>query len=134
MSEEILKALTQLFAIITKQDGGVTPKEKDFIELFFKQRLSKNAVEEYLSLYESFLVEKKRRRTKAKPEQEESPEQQASEEADESVPLYPGARCGHGGGQHEEHERRGLHAEGHHRGGQEGRPGNDPNHRLNLNA
>ena len=24
MSEEILKALTQLFAIITKQDGGVT--------------------------------------------------------------------------------------------------------------
>jgi hypothetical protein len=31
MSEEILKALTQLFAIITKQDGGVTEKERNHV-------------------------------------------------------------------------------------------------------
>lgn len=31
MSEEILKALTQLFAIITKQDGGVSVNERDFV-------------------------------------------------------------------------------------------------------
>ena len=35
MSEEILKALTQLFAIITKQDGGVTEKEREFVIGFF---------------------------------------------------------------------------------------------------
>ena len=31
MSEEILKALTQLFAVITKQDGGVTENERQFV-------------------------------------------------------------------------------------------------------
>ena len=36
MSEEILKALTQLFAIITKQDGGVTENERQFVITFFR--------------------------------------------------------------------------------------------------
>lgn len=58
MSEEILKAITQLFAIITKQDEGVTDKEREFITSFFKQRLSSAGVQEYLSLYESHLEEK----------------------------------------------------------------------------
>ena len=35
MSEEILKALMQLFGIITKQDGGVTEKERLYVERFF---------------------------------------------------------------------------------------------------
>lgn len=52
MSEEILKALTQLFAIITKQDGGVTDKERDFVISFFKQELDHDTVNEYVALYD----------------------------------------------------------------------------------
>jgi ABC transport system ATP-binding/permease protein len=55
MSEEILKALTQLFAIITKQDGGVTEIERNFIIRFFQQELDQDSVKEYLELYDSFV-------------------------------------------------------------------------------
>ncbi len=55
MSEEILKALTQLFAIITKQDGGVTEVERNFIISFFQQELDQDSVKEYLELYDSFV-------------------------------------------------------------------------------
>ena len=54
MSEEILKALTQLFAIITKQDGGVTEKERGYVINFFKSELDKDSVEEYVELYDKF--------------------------------------------------------------------------------
>lgn len=54
MSEEILKALTQLFAIITKQDGGVTEKERQFVISFFQQELDQDSVKEYLELYDKF--------------------------------------------------------------------------------
>lgn len=54
MSEEILKALTQLFAIITKQDGGVTEKERQFVISFFKQELDQDSVQEYLGLYDQY--------------------------------------------------------------------------------
>ncbi len=76
MSEEILKALTQLFAIITKQDEGVTEVERQFVELFFKQRLSKDSVQEYLDLYEEFLNEKAKTRKpkKEKEGEEDKPE------------------------------------------------------------
>jgi len=53
MSEEILKALTQLFAIITKQDGGVSENERQFVIDFFQQELEKSAVEGYLQLYDT---------------------------------------------------------------------------------
>jgi ABC-type multidrug transport system ATPase subunit len=53
MSEEILKALTQLFAIISKQDGGVSDNERGFAINFFQQELEKSAVDEYLKLYDS---------------------------------------------------------------------------------
>lgn len=52
MSEEILKALTQLFAIITKQDGGVSENERQFVIDFFQQELEKSAIVEYLTLYD----------------------------------------------------------------------------------
>ena len=52
MSEEILKALTQLFAIITKQDGGVTEKERQYVIHFFQTELDKDSVNEYLRLYD----------------------------------------------------------------------------------
>jgi len=52
MSEEILKALTQLYAIITKQDGGVTAKEREFVISIFKEDLDQNSLIEYLALYD----------------------------------------------------------------------------------
>ncbi|MGB3181204.1 MAG: ATP-binding cassette domain-containing protein [Cyclobacteriaceae bacterium] len=55
MSEEILKALTQLFAIITKQDGGVTETERDFVIRFFQQELDQDSVQEYLELYDKYV-------------------------------------------------------------------------------
>ena len=55
MSEEILKALTQLFAIITKQDGGVTEIERKFVIGFFQQELDQDSVKEYLELYDKFV-------------------------------------------------------------------------------
>ncbi|CAA9277562.1 MAG: ABC transporter G family protein [uncultured Cytophagales bacterium] len=54
MSEEILKALTQLFAIITKQDGGVTENERAFVIQFFQQELDQDSVKEYVELYDAF--------------------------------------------------------------------------------
>src|SRR5882724_1909924 len=54
MSEEILKALTQLFAIITKQDGGVTENERQFVINFFQQELDQDTVKGYLALYDDF--------------------------------------------------------------------------------
>ena len=54
MSEEILKALTQLFAIITKQDGGVTEKERKFVIDFFRKELDQESVSEYLKLYDQY--------------------------------------------------------------------------------
>jgi ABC-type multidrug transport system ATPase subunit len=54
MSEEILKALTQLFAIITKQDGGVTENERQFVINFFQQELDQDSIKEYLKLYDDF--------------------------------------------------------------------------------
>ncbi len=55
MSEEILKALTQLFAIITKQDGGVTEKERNFVISIFKEDLDHDSIKEYLALYDDFV-------------------------------------------------------------------------------
>lgn len=74
MSEEILKALMQLFAIITKQDEGVTDNERNFVQVFLKQQLSPELVQEYLALYNQFLNdgeaavddEKKKRLTSVK--------------------------------------------------------------------
>ncbi|MEX1240370.1 MAG: ATP-binding cassette domain-containing protein [Cyclobacteriaceae bacterium] len=54
MSEEILKALTQLFAIITKQDGGVTDRERLYVIHFFQTELEHDAVIEYVKLYDGF--------------------------------------------------------------------------------
>lgn len=55
MSEEILKALTQLFAIITKQDGGATETERQFVIDFFRQELDQDSVTEYLALYDDYV-------------------------------------------------------------------------------
>jgi ABC-type multidrug transport system ATPase subunit len=54
MSEEILKALTQLFAIVTKQDGGVTASERKVVINFFQQELDRTSLQEYIDLYDQF--------------------------------------------------------------------------------
>lgn len=51
MSEEILKALMQLFGLITKQDGGVESSETEYVRSFLKQQLSTEVVEEYFGLF-----------------------------------------------------------------------------------
>ena len=52
MSEEILKALMQLFAIISKQDEGATEDQRNFVESFLSSQLNNKKVQEYLSLYD----------------------------------------------------------------------------------
>lgn len=54
MSEEILKALMQLFAIIAKQDEGVELNEREYIKSFLISQLNDEAVTEYLALFDEF--------------------------------------------------------------------------------
>jgi len=51
MSEEILKALMQLFGLIAKQDGGAVSNETEYVKTFLKQQLNTEAVHEYFSLF-----------------------------------------------------------------------------------
>jgi ABC-type multidrug transport system ATPase subunit len=53
MSEEILKALMQLFAIIARQDEGVEHNELAFVESFLKSQLKEDDVKEYLGQFKT---------------------------------------------------------------------------------
>jgi len=59
MSEEILKALMQLFAIIAKQDEGLGDSERAYVEAFLKQQINAEAVAEYLTLFDSYVSDDK---------------------------------------------------------------------------
>jgi len=52
MSEEILKGLMQLFAIISKQDEGTTEHQRNFVKEFLSSQLNQDKVNEYLAMYE----------------------------------------------------------------------------------
>jgi ABC-type multidrug transport system ATPase subunit len=52
MSEEILKALMQLFALIVKQDGGVEANEREYVHNFLNQQLSEEVASQYLKLFD----------------------------------------------------------------------------------
>ncbi len=52
MSEEILRALMQLFAIISKQDDGTTENQRNYVETFLSSQLNKEKVMEYMALYD----------------------------------------------------------------------------------
>ena len=65
MSEEILKALMQLFAIISKQGEGASEKERSYVELFLQLQLTEDSVQEYLDLYDKFVHGKKKAKPKA---------------------------------------------------------------------
>jgi ABC-type multidrug transport system ATPase subunit len=52
MSEEILKALMELFALIVKQDGGMIISERDYVSGFLTKQLTHDKVKEYLELFD----------------------------------------------------------------------------------
>lgn len=62
MSEEVLKALMQLFAIIAKQDVGISLNEREYVNSFLKLQLNDSTVKEYLALFDSFISEKDARK------------------------------------------------------------------------
>ena len=53
MSEKILKALMQLFAIIANPKSN-TLDRRPIVESFLKQQLNKELVDEYLSVFDYF--------------------------------------------------------------------------------
>ncbi|MBN2812737.1 MAG: hypothetical protein JXQ80_01605, partial [Bacteroidales bacterium] len=54
MSEEILKALMQLFAIIAKQDEGVESTQVEYVKNFLQQQLNDDKVKEYFLLFRQY--------------------------------------------------------------------------------
>lgn len=57
MSERILKALMQLFSIVSEAED-TSGKSRKIVETFLKQQLSQQLVDEYLKLYDDFIEEK----------------------------------------------------------------------------
>ena len=57
MSEEILKALMQLFAIVAKQDKTVFDDERFFVIDFLKKQVPAHEVEEYIRLFDQKIEE-----------------------------------------------------------------------------
>jgi ABC-type multidrug transport system ATPase subunit len=53
MSEEILKALMELFALIVKQDSGILMNEREYVSAFLDKQLTSETVKEYLALFDS---------------------------------------------------------------------------------
>ncbi|MBN1413665.1 MAG: ATP-binding cassette domain-containing protein [Bacteroidales bacterium] len=54
MSEEVLRALMQLFAIIAKQDEGVEVTQLEYVKNFLQQQLNDEEVKEYYALFEQY--------------------------------------------------------------------------------
>jgi ABC-type multidrug transport system ATPase subunit len=52
MSEEILKALMELFALIVKQDSGILMNEREYVSGFLSKQLTRETVQEYLALFD----------------------------------------------------------------------------------
>jgi uncharacterized tellurite resistance protein B-like protein len=52
MSEEILKALMELFALIVKQDRGILMNEREYVSKFLNKQLTRETVQEYLALFD----------------------------------------------------------------------------------
>jgi ABC-type multidrug transport system ATPase subunit len=57
MSERILRALMQLFAIIAKAEAGENKKGSEVVQSFLKEQLNQELVQQYLALYEQYLDE-----------------------------------------------------------------------------
>jgi ABC transport system ATP-binding/permease protein len=53
MSEEILKALMELFALIVKQDEGILLNEREYVSNFLNKQLTQETVNEYIALFDA---------------------------------------------------------------------------------
>lgn len=51
MSEEILRAMMELFALIVKQDGGMQLSERDYVSIFLNKQLSHQSADEFMSFF-----------------------------------------------------------------------------------
>ena len=51
MSEEILRAMMELFALIVKQDGGMLQSELDFVSAFLTKQLPHQSADEFMRLF-----------------------------------------------------------------------------------
>ena len=71
MSEEILKALMQLFAIIAKQDGGVEESERKYVQAFLRLQIGEHDFASYLELFDK-KAKSKKKRSKLREEKEET--------------------------------------------------------------
>ncbi len=66
MSKRILRALMQLFALIASP--GINKDErKNVVEIFLQEQLNKEQVDEYLKIYEQFVIQYQRRKSKSNP-------------------------------------------------------------------
>jgi len=65
MSERILKALMQLFSIVSDEED-LSGKSRIIVETFLKQQLNQQLVEEYLALYDAFIEAKTRKSASGK--------------------------------------------------------------------
>jgi ABC-type multidrug transport system ATPase subunit len=63
MSERILKALMQLFSIVSEAED-ISVNSREIVETFLKQQLNQQLVDEYLKLYDEF-IEAKTRKSKS---------------------------------------------------------------------
>src|SRR3989344_5649288 len=55
MSEEVLQALMQLFAIIANQDGGSNKAHNDYVRKFLISQISGERIKEFVDYYNSFI-------------------------------------------------------------------------------
>ena len=51
MSEEILRALMEMFALVVKQDGGMLQGEKEYVSAFLTKQLPHKSADEYMQLF-----------------------------------------------------------------------------------
>jgi ABC-type multidrug transport system ATPase subunit len=51
MSEEILRALMELFALIVKQDAGMLQSERDYVSAFLQKQLTHQSADEFMTLF-----------------------------------------------------------------------------------
>jgi len=55
MSEEVLKALMELFALVVRQDGKLREKERDYVAGFLEKQLSSNLMIKYLLMFDEYI-------------------------------------------------------------------------------
>jgi ABC transport system ATP-binding/permease protein len=74
MSEEILKALMQLFALIVKQDEGVEESEIEYVKSFLQTQINEEEVDKYFDLFKGFADISEAKKEQTESSEEEKPD------------------------------------------------------------